>query len=43
MTNTVSLEETYADELMPKAGTLTIDPSDAKALDEFVRHISVSC
>ena len=43
MTNAISLEETYDYEPMPKAATLSISGSDAKALDEFVRHVSIRC
>lgn len=39
--NAFSLEETYDYEPMPKAATLTISGSDAKALDDFVRHVSI--
>lgn len=43
MANAISLEETYDDEPSPKAGTLTISGSDAIALDNFVRHVSIRC
>ena len=41
MPNMISLEETFDDEPMPKSGTSAISGSDAKALDEFVRHVSI--
>ena len=43
MTNAISLEETCDYEPMPKAATLSISGSDAKALDDFVRHVSIRC
>ena len=43
MPNVISLEETFDDEPMPKSGISAISSSDAKALDEFVRHVSIRC